>query len=142
MAGIFKSMSMYRLYKRVLSDNSTELLARYNLRIDDANRLYTVLNIPEDIIGEAYSLRKSDIDRIADKFLREYSSDLAGYLNSKGLAELYDFYDVQKVDKYSYLMVIGFSLYRTDQRRERILKYWLPTGIVTLLFGLLSLLFL
>ena len=139
MAGLFKSISMYRLYKRVIAENSSELLSKYNLRIDDANRLYTVLNIPEEIVGEAYSLRKADIDRIADKFLREYSSDLAGYLNSKGLAELYDFYDVKKVDKYSYLMVVGFSLFRTDKRRERALKYWLPVSVSALALVILAL---
>ena len=139
MAGLFKSISMYRLYKRVIAENSSELLSKYNLRIDDANRLYTVLNIPEEIVGEAYSLRKADIDSIADKFLREYSSDLAGYLNSKGLAELYDFYDVKKVDKYSYLMVVGFSLFRTDKRRERALKYWLPVSVSALALVILAL---
>lgn len=130
---------MYRLYKRVIAENSSELLSKYNLRIDDANRLYTVLNIPEEIVGEAYSLRKADIDRIADKFLRDYSSDLAGFLNSKGLAELYDFYDVKKVDKYSYLMVVGFSLFRTDRRRERALKYWLPVGVSAIVLVILAL---
>jgi hypothetical protein len=140
--GIMKKMSLYSLYKKTINENSAELLNRYNLRIDSAHRMYTVLNIPEDIIGEAYSLRKADIDRIADKYLREFSSDLATMLNDKGLPELYDFYEVKKVDKYSYLVVIGFSLFRTDERRGRLFKIWIPIGISLLVFGALSLLLL
>lgn len=137
---IFKKISMFRLYKKNIRDISTELENRFNIRIDDANRMYTVLNIPEEIIGEAYAIKKSDIDRIADNYIRAYSQELGAFLNTNGVSELYDFYELRKVDKYSYLIVVGFSLFRTDERRNRLIKYWLPFGIGGIILASLLLL--
>lgn len=123
---IFRKLKLYSRYKKAIEQNSVELQNKYGMRIDDANRLYTVLNIPEDIFGEAYAIKKADIDRVADNYIRAYSSDLGSFLDSKGINELYDFYDLQKVGKFSYLVVIGFSLFRTDERRSRIYKIWIP----------------
>jgi hypothetical protein len=128
---LLKRIGLYRQYKKTIRECSSELESTFTLRIDDANRLYTVLNIPDDIIGEAYSLKKSDIDRISESYIRQYSSELRKYLNSKGLEELYDYYEVNKVDKYSYLLIIGFSLFRSDERRERLYKRWLPIGVIS-----------
>lgn len=128
-----KKQIVYSEYKEILKSNTIELENKYGIRIDDAKRMYTVLNIPEEIIGEAYSMKKSDIDRIADNYIRQYCGDLGSYLNGIGMTELYDFYDLKKVDKYSYLIVIGFSMFRTDIRRERLMKYVLPISIVSLL---------
>ena len=130
---IIKKQSVYGEYKKILSSNTTELQNKYGIRVDDVNRMYTVLNIPEEIIGEAYSVRKSDIDVIADNYIRQYCGDLGSYLNGIGMTELYDFYEFKKVDKYSYLIVIGFSMFRTDIRRERFMKYVLPISIVVAL---------
>lgn len=130
---IIKKQSVYGEYKKILSSNTTELQNKYGIRVDDVNRMYTVLNIPEEIIGEAYSVKKSDIDVIADNYIRQYCGDLGSYLNGIGMTELYDFYEFKKVDKYSYLIVIGFSMFRTDIRRERFMKYVLPISIVAAL---------
>lgn len=139
---IIKKYSMYREYKRSLSKLTVELENRYRMRVDDAMRMYTVLNIPEEIIGEAYSLKKSDIDRISDNYIREYCQDLGGFLNAGGLTELYDFYELKKVDKYSYLIIVGFSMFRTDTTRERLLKYWMPIGVGVVLVSVLLMLLL
>lgn len=130
---IIKKQSVYGEYKKILISNTTELQNKYGIRVDDVNRMYTVLNIPEEIIGEAYSVKKSDIDVIADNYIRQYCGDLGSYLNGIGMTELYDFYEFKKVDKYSYLIVIGFSMFRTDIRRERFMKYVLPISIVAAL---------
>jgi hypothetical protein len=66
--------------------------------------LYTVLNIPEEFIGEAYDLKKSDIDRISEGYIREYTSKLSGFLNQKDFQN-YTFYESKKVDKHSYLIL-------------------------------------
>jgi len=133
----FKKLKIYSQYKKLIKENRLDLENRFNLRIDEANRLYTVINVPPDIVGEAYSLKKSDIDRIAENFIKEYSSELGTFLNSKGLNELYDFYDLKKVDKYSYLVVVGFSMFRTDERRARIYKIWIPIISALVILGTL-----
>lgn len=139
---LIKKIRIFSQFKKIIKANSSELENKFNLRIDSASRLYTVINVPPEAIGEAYNLKKSDIDRIADNFIREYSKELGAYLNSKELNELYDFYDLKKVDKSSYLVVVGFSLFRSDERRSRIFKYWIPIlsglTLLTALFLLLK----
>jgi hypothetical protein len=126
---IFKKLSLFRDYKKVISAFGSELNTKFNLRIDDANRLYTVINIPEEIVGEAYSIRKADIDRISEAFIKEYMTEVGSFLNTKGLTELYEVYEIKKVDKFSYLIVIGYSMFRSDSRREKIMRYWLPITV-------------
>jgi primase-polymerase (primpol)-like protein len=45
--------------------------------------MYTVLNIPKENFDEVYSIRKGDIDAIAQSFIKEYTNGLSEYLNSK-----------------------------------------------------------
>ena len=91
---LLKRLSLYRQYKDVIKRNSTELERVYGLRRDRANRLYTVLNIPSENIGEAYNLKKADIDKISEGYIRDYTTTVAKFLDSKDLKEMYDFYDI------------------------------------------------
>lgn len=134
----WKKYKLFKLFKKTIKQNAEELEKKFNIRIDNAYRLYTVLNIPEEIIGESYSLKKSDIDKISENFIKQFGNELAIDLNSKGLTELYKYYEIKKVDKYSYLLVFGFSLFRSDKYYN--ILYWrvLPAisilAIVTSLF--------
>ena len=111
----FKKLKLFLNYKKIVKQNKLELERSLNIRVDNAQRLYTVLNVPEELIGEAYSLKKSDIDRISETYIREYVFEVSKLLNSKGLMELFRTYEIKKVDKYSYLIVIGFSLLETPK---------------------------
>lgn len=122
---MFKKLKLFWSYKKAIKNSKFELLQKFNVRIDRASRLYTVINIPEEIIGEAYSLKKSDIDRISETYLREYSAELSKFLDGKNLQELYDVYEINKVDKYSYLMVFGFSLFKSTKYYN-----WLYYGVI------------
>ena len=77
---LLKKIKLFSRFKKTIKINSVELENKFNLRIDSANRLYTVINVPPELIGEAYNIKKSDIDRIADNFIREYSKELAVFL--------------------------------------------------------------
>ena len=127
---IFKKIKLFNNYKKVISKNRNELSSKFGLRIDKAYRLYTVLNIPEDLIGESYSLKKSDIDKISQNYIREYSLELSKFLNSKGLKELYDYYQVDKVGKYNYLVVFGFSLFQSNKFYNDIYYKLIPSTII------------
>lgn len=134
---LFKQIKLFNSYKKNIKKNKDELNLKFNIRIDRADRLYTVLNVPEELVGEAYSLKKSDIDRISENYIRQYSNELETYLNSKGLNELYDFYKIDKVGKYSYLIVFGFSLFKS-QNYYNILYF----GVIPVIsIGILSSLF-
>jgi len=130
---MFKKLKLFFSYSKTISNNRIELEQKYNIRIDNARRLYTVINIPEEIVGEAYSLKKSDIDKISENFLRQYSSELGTFLDSKGLKELYDVYDIKKVDKYSYLIVYGFSLFKSQKFYNRLYIAGISTGVISLI---------
>ena len=103
---LFKRMKLFRLYRNTIKSNRNELEQKFGVRIDRAFRIYTVLNIPEELIGEAYVLKKTDVDRIAESYIKEFTRKLSDYLNSKGLGELYDYYSLNKVDKYSWHLVM------------------------------------
>lgn len=107
---LFKKISIFKDYRKSLKLCKNELEQKFGARVDNAWRIYNVINIPIESIGEPYLLKKSDIDKIAETTIREYTTELGKFLDSKGLQEMYDFYELSKVDKYSYLVVVGFSL--------------------------------
>jgi hypothetical protein len=136
---LFKKIRIFRAYKKSLKSIKTELEQTFGARIDNAWRIYNVINIPNEVIGEPYNLRKADIDKIAESSVKEYTTELSKFLNTKGLQELYDFYEVKKVDKYSYLVVIGFSLFKSNEYYDIIRYRILPTISVISLILLLIL---
>ena len=105
-------------------------MVKFNIRVDNSYRMYTVLNIPEDLIGEAYSLKKSDIDKISENFTREFTIEVSKFLDTKGLKELYEIYEIRKVDKYSYLIVIGYSLFKSNKYYDRLYYRVIPVSII------------
>jgi hypothetical protein len=125
-----KKLRLFLSYRKIIKSNKAEILQKFGLRIDNANRLYTVLNIPEELVGEAYSLKKSDIDAISQNFIKEFAKEISTLLNSKGLTELYEIYEVKKVDKYSYLIVIGFSLFKSNTFYNRLYYVFIPTTVI------------
>jgi hypothetical protein len=107
---LYKKIQIFREFKKTLKLNKTELEEIFGARIDNAYRIYNVINLPAEMIGEPYNLRKTDIDKLAETSIREYTVKVSEFLDSKGLKEMYGFYEVKKVDKYSYLVVLGFTL--------------------------------
>jgi hypothetical protein len=138
---IFKKIKIYRQYRNSLSKIERELSAQFNVRIDNVGRLYTVLNIPEEIFEEPYNIRKSDIDAIAQNYIKDYSSKLSTFLNKNDLIELYDFYSIEKVEKYSYLLILGFSLMNTEKFFKRLYFRFIPITSIILLTILFFLIF-
>ena len=133
-----KRVHLFREYRKALKKNRSEIESLLGLRIDRAHRMYTVLNIPDEIIGEAYSLKKSDIDRISENYIKEFLAMSGDYLNSKGLSEIYSVYEIKKVDKYSYLIVIGFSMFRSNEMYDRIYMRAFPILTAALILGILT----
>jgi hypothetical protein len=98
--------------------------------------------VPSDEIGEAYDLKKSDVDKISESYIREYVSKLSTYLNSIGLSELYDFYEpVKKVEKYSYLIIIGYKQLDSLEINKIIYRILLPICSFILLIYIIKLIF-
>ena len=130
---MFKKLKLFRVFIKAIKESKFELQQKFNMRIDKAQRIYTVINVPEELIGEAYSLKKSDIDKISENYIRNYTQELSALLNSKGLQELYEVYEIQKVEKYSYLVVIGFRLFKSHTFFNRLYYIYTPMAIVSLI---------
>lgn len=139
---IIKDLQLFFSYKSILSKNRVRLNGDFNIRIDNADRMYTIINIPTNLIEEPYNIRKSDIDMIAENYIRDYISNLSTFLNSIGLVELYDFYEpIKKVDKYSYLVVIGYKNLDSVELNKIIYRFLLPLSIFLMIVGLLLFIF-
>lgn len=136
---ILKKISLFLNYRKTLINNKNILAEKFNIRVDGAQRMYTVINVPEELVGEAYSLKTSDINRISENFVRQYNEELSKFLNSNKLTELYKIYEIKKVDKYSYLIVIGFSLLNSAKLYNRLYYIVLPSIFISslLLFFLI-----
>ena len=129
-------MRLFFSYKSSIRKNKVRLQGDFNMRIDNADRMYTVLNIPTNLVEEPYNLRKEDIDKIAQNYIRDYINELSAFLNSIGISELYDFYEpIKKVDKYSYLIVIGYKQLDSVEINKIIYRIILP---VISVIGLIS----
>lgn len=141
---LYKKIKIFREFKKILILNKTEIEQVFGARIDNAYRIYNVLNIPLEIIGEPYNLRKSDLDKLAETSIKEYTNKISEYLDSKNLREMYDFYEIQKVDKYSYLVVLGFSLpndtFRSNKYYDNIRYRLIPAVSILSIILLLILL--
>jgi hypothetical protein len=109
----FKKIKVFFYYKKTIKKLAQALNAQHNIRIDSAYRMYTVLNLPEDIAP--YIIKKSDREQIAEKYIIEITNKLSNFLNANGLAELYSLYSISKVGETNYLLVYGYSLIQTDK---------------------------
>ena len=139
---LWNKLKLFREYRKIIKLSETEITEIFGARIDNAYRIYNVLNIPEEMIGEPYNMRKTDIDRFAETMVKEYSIKISEYLDEKNLKEMYDFYEIRKVEKYAYLVVLGFSLpndpFRSNEYYDIIKFRVLPSiGVATLLLLLL-----
>lgn len=135
---IRRKISLYFQYSRALKQNKTEL-AQSGFRIDKVNRIYTVINIPIELFDDTYDLKSSDISRVSQSYLTENIRTISRILNGFGLNELYKIYDTRKVDKYSFLIVLGFALFDTKKVADTIFLRILPITIVSLILLYFSL---
>lgn len=119
-ANIFRKVTLYFQYSRTVSANKA-VLGQLNIRVDNVDRLYTVVNVPEELFEGVYDSRVTDRMRISQGYLAEYLRNTSRTLNEIGLTELYRVYDTRRVDKSSFLVIIGFSLFDTRKVAVRIL---------------------
>jgi hypothetical protein len=119
---LFNQIKLFLFFKSTIKNNFLVLNTSLNLRKDISNRLYTVINIPTDAVEPPYNLRTTDINIIAENYIKDYCFNVGKVLDSLGLKELYKIYSISKVDKYSYLVVIGFSLFESDKVYRKIIN--------------------
>lgn len=133
-----KKVRLFLLYRKTIRQVENELKRNFNLRIDNASRLYTIFTIPMDVIEEPYNIRRADFDALVQNFIKSYTNDLSKFLNSKGLNELYDIYEMEKIDSYNYLLVYGYSLFKSDRFMMNLYKWSFFSAIFMIILILLK----
>lgn len=134
---MLKKLRLFFVWRKIINQNRALIENRYKLRKDLACRLYTVVNVPEELVGDAYSLRKGDIELITKNYVESYTQDVSKWLNENGLQELYKIYEIKKVDKYSWLLVMGFSLFKSQNFYNRLYFIGIPLSILLIIILLL-----
>ena len=112
---LFKKIKLLFTYISKVKSIQFDLEEQFGARIDNIYRIYTVFNIPQNLFEEPYNLRKSDIDTIAKNYIVDFRRSFSDFLVKRGMMELFDVYEIRKVDKFSYLIVFGFSLINTKK---------------------------
>ena len=128
-----KKVRLFLLYRKTIKEIEKELQRNFNLRIDKASRLYTIFTIPSDVIEEPYNIRRADFDTLVQNFIKSYTNDLSKFLNSKGLNEMYDIYEMEKIDSYNYLLVYGYSLFKSDRFMFNLYKFGAISAIIAII---------
>jgi hypothetical protein len=136
----WKKFKLYLQYRKALVNN-LEILSESGLRIDRVKRIYTVINVPETLFESVYDLKTSDINRVSQSYITERLRNVSKTLNGIGLSELFKTYETKKVDKYSYLVIIGFSLFDTKKVANNLWFKIIPTIAVTSLLVLITIFF-
>lgn len=137
---VWRKLKLYLQYRKSIVSNKS-LLENAGLRIDRVKRIYTVVNVPETLFDEVYGMKTADINRVSQSYITEKVREISKMLNGIQLAELYKLYETKKVDRYSYLLVIGFSLLDTKKMADNFWYRILPTTLILSLIAFLSLYF-
>ena len=131
----WRKFKLYLQYRKSLMLNKA-MLESLDLRIDRVKRIYTVVNVPETLFDDVYGMKTSDINRVSQSYMTDKIREISRVLNNAQLSELYKLYETRKVDRYSYLLVIGFSLFDTKKVADRFWYGILPAAII---LGVISL---
>lgn len=120
----FKKLKLYRQYIKAIKRNKNKLSdSKINLRIDNVHRLYTVLNMPDDV--------KTYGSGLTEKYIKEYIQKVDPVFKEMGLGELVGILKMDKIDETNYLIIFGFSLMNTP-----VFWRWFYTILVAILTSL------
>lgn len=122
---IFKKFKLFFTYRKLVSKYKQELLVTHNLRMDYVYRLYTVLNLPDDVKSYGAKLGKVYID----EYIRKIDQSLVEY----GLSELIGIRDLKKLEGDNVLIIIGFKFFDT----KRIANISVVLIILSIIFTIL-----
>lgn len=136
----WRKFKLYLQYRRNLVSNKS-LLENSGLRIDRVKRIYTVVNVPENLFDDVYGMKTSDINRVSQSYITDKVREISKILNGIQLTELYKLYETKKVDRYSYLLVIGFSLFDTKKIADFLWYRIFPITLIVSTIALLTLYF-
>ena len=130
MKNLYRSIKFYFVYRNTILKNRDILKNDFNVDIDWVNRLYTVINVPETEVEEPFNIRKADIEAMSKKYVDDYVKSMNKWYSQNSLRELIEIYEFRKISKYSYLMVTGYSMFKTNKVANVLMYFVLPVSII------------
>ena len=127
--GFFKKIKLYFIYRRLLKNNLDILQNKnYNLRLDYVNRLYTVLNLPQDV--EIYG------NKLVEKHISDYISNVDKLFTEIHISEYVGLIDIKQETDMDYLIVFGFKFMDTASVANRLLLLLLSIPTIWILISI------
>lgn len=102
---LFKRFKFYFEYKHLLKTHKKELLDKYNVRIDKINRIYTVINVPDE--SHVYGVNQGKI--LSETWLRNWLAEFDQYLINNDIKELTDIVEISQVDSQNFLLILEYK---------------------------------
>lgn len=101
MLNFFNKIKNYFIYLEWIFKKRSYLDQQFRLRIDNIGRIYTVINMPDDVLkyGTDLSINKVQL------FVRQVGS----YFKQENIYEFIMVRNVKRIDEINYLIVFGFS---------------------------------
>ena len=104
-------------YRREVSTHREELMSRFNMKVDQLGRLYTIYSVPE-----------KDVTQYGKEFttnaLKSYLNRLDSYLIGLGIADMYGKLEEERLNDNQVRVVIGYRFFDA----ERVANILLTTG--------------
>ena len=126
---MFRKLSLFLRYRKIVKENQNLFLERHNLVLDHVNRLYTTVEVPENKRAILEDYGYGYIDEIA----KNYIADCNQTFKELGILELMFLYDSVQLTKYE----IGIS-FAFKYLNVKVLYLLFYSSLATLLlFGIL-----
>jgi hypothetical protein len=130
----FKKIKNLKYYSNILEENRAELYEKFNIKIDNIYRMYTVYNIDESewktyggdkpilyenktledfLTNKSSSGAMMNGEEYFDRIIKIKLSKLDQYLISKGLGEMYGLSSKYRIDKLNVKVVIEYKYIST-----------------------------
>lgn len=123
----WKKIKLFLIYRRIVKKNINELYKEgYRIRVDDIYRLYTVVNLPDDV--------KDYGSELTQKYLTDYINKVDNLFLKLGISEYVGIGDIRKENELSYVVIFNFKFFDTAEYANKILNIF--KILVLLLIGL------
>ena len=121
---IFKKYRLFRYFKKLLNDNR-EIISNkengLNLRIDKAQRIYTVVNCSPDVAKYGKNL--------AEREIKEYVNKAEKLFINIGILEYIGIRDIEQISELDFLVVFGYKGFNTTKFYNRLYIFYIILGI-------------
>ena len=109
---IFKRIKLYKIYKESIDENIEHFQNNFKLERNNWDELYTTITFIE---APRELVEKMGEYTIVEKEIKEYIIKFYGYLDLMNLNELYNVYDIKKLNETDYGITFGYSLMNNRQ---------------------------